>query len=144
MLERTGESRVRVCYRGIRNPNPEKDSILTLGEDGAWLPRALLDRVRDAPGCAGGGEGWTESWRVGEGGGEWVLGRVFERGSYHFSHGALRYRRGGGGRQPLTAENLLRGELHPASGPFGGVDWFVEVGVQGVMGDSLPWRGRLR
>jgi hypothetical protein len=30
--------------------------------------------------------------------------RVFERGSYHVSGGALRYRRGMGGRQPLTLD----------------------------------------
>lgn len=144
VVESMGESPVRVCYRGIRNPNPEKDSILALGEDGVWFPLALLDRARGASGCAGGGEGWTESWTVEEEGRGWLLGRIFERGSYHFSQGALRYRRGGGGRQPLTAENLLSGAFHTASGPFGGVDWIVEVGVQGVTADSLPWRGRLR
>jgi hypothetical protein len=33
-----------------------------------------------------------------------VLVRLFERGSYHLSGSALRYRRGGSGRQPLTPE----------------------------------------
>ncbi len=33
-----------------------------------------------------------------------VLARLFERGSYHVSGAALRYRRGRGGRQPLTPE----------------------------------------
>ncbi|HIF20809.1 MAG TPA: hypothetical protein EYQ27_02630 [Gemmatimonadetes bacterium] len=35
-----------------------------------------------------------------------VLARLFERGSYHISGKALRYRRGGAGRQPLTPEVL--------------------------------------
>jgi hypothetical protein len=34
------------------------------------------------------------------------LVRLFESGEYHLADGALRYRRGGGGRQPLTPERL--------------------------------------
>lgn len=142
--EWVAEGQVRVCYRGIRNPNPEKDSILTLGEEGIWVPRALTDRARGVSGCAGGDEGWTESWQVEEGGRGWILARVFEVGSYHLSQGALRYRRPGGGRQPLTVENLIQGSLNPAGGPFGGMDWVVEVGVRGVRSDSFPWWGRIR
>ena len=33
-----------------------------------------------------------------------LVARIFERGSYHVSGGALRYRRGMGGRQPLTLD----------------------------------------
>lgn len=144
VLEWETESQVRVCYRGFRNPNPEKDSILTLDKGGIWHPRALLDRIRGAPGCAGGDEGWTESWEVEEGSDGWILARVFEVGSYHFSDGALRYRRPGGGRQPLTAEKLIRGSFHSSRGPFGGLEWVVETGTPGVVHDSLPWQGRIR
>jgi hypothetical protein len=36
---------------------------------------------------------------------------LFEAGSYHLSEGALRYRRGRGGRQPLTEEVLAGARL---------------------------------
>jgi hypothetical protein len=136
--------RVRVCYRGIRNPNPKKDSLLSLDAEGVWLPRALLDRSRGGPGCAGEGKGWTESGEVEEGGGDWILARVFEVGSYHFSQGAFRYRSPGGGRRPLTAENLIRGSLRASGGSSVGLDWAVEVGILGSTSDSLPWLGRIR
>jgi len=138
------EGQVRVCYRGIRNPNPQKDSILTLSQEGVWVPRALEDRVRSVSGCAGENQGWVEIWQVEKGARGWRLARVFEVGSYHFSKGAFRYRVGEGGRQPLTAENLAIGSVHPAEGPFGGVRWALEIGIKGVRNDSIPWQGRVR
>lgn len=89
-----------VWYRGLRAPDPAKDSLLVLGPSGevalgltaergvtddACLERVGYQLLRlTAPGAAPG------------------VALVFEWGSYHLSGGALRYRRGRGGRQPLT------------------------------------------
>ncbi len=109
----TGARRGRgltVLFRGTRAPDPEKDSLLVLDRTGRW--RRLRLRARRAltglaPGlCAAGGSGTVERWNLSRGPGDPVLLRLFERGSYHLTGGALRYRRGEGGRQPLTGEVL--------------------------------------
>lgn len=105
-----------VRYAGLRRPDPAKDSVLVLAGDGMWRV-ARLARAR------------TRSDACGEGaaGGIWeldppvpgaVVGRLFERGSYHVAAGAFRYRPGRGGRQPLTAQ-VLRTGPEPASGVSG-------------------------
>ncbi len=85
---------------GLRAPDPGKDSVLVLWPDGRWRAHDLVGRSLGAP-CTPGGPP-AERWRVEppEAGGLAV--RVFERGSYHVADGAFRYRRGAGGRQPLT------------------------------------------
>lgn len=89
-------------YRGSRQPDPDKDSVLLIGARGTHAVRRLLAvaesdrcsgslRLRlDAPGPASPG-----------------LALVFEPGVYRLTDGALRYERGSAGRQPLT-EPLLR------------------------------------
>lgn len=96
-----------VRYRGLREPDPEKDSLLVLTDDGTWHRLRLVSREEEAPPCPGGDPGAWERWR-------WeppldgvLLARVFERGSYHIQDRALRYMSGIGGRQPLTPERLL-------------------------------------
>jgi len=95
-----------VRYRGLRSPDPAKDSLLVL--EGAGAERALP--------LAGTGAGAACSPQPGESAlavrpgaglmpGDVIL--VFERGDYHLAGGALRYRRGAGGRQPLTADILF-------------------------------------
>ncbi len=92
-----------VAYRGERTPNPAKDSVLVL-TDGGWFPADLVHRSRTTqPLCPDGLDSDTELWAL-DPPISGVLMRVFERGSYHVAGGALRYRRGRGGRQPLTAE----------------------------------------
>lgn len=106
----TSASGTFVRYTGDRMPDPTKDSVLVIsqsGETGAVL----------------------RGWNLAGGNcvahpGETVLDirtsgpipprsalLIFESGSYHLSSGALRYRIGGGGRQPLTI-TVLR---HPYS-----------------------------
>lgn len=105
---------VRVRYRGSRRPDPEKDSVLLLGSDGRWRPHELT--ATDTGRCDDGGLEPAEAWTLDpppESG--VVLVRLFERGSYHVADGALRYRRGPGGRQPLTPA-----VLGPGSGLGGG------------------------
>ena len=94
-----GDLTIPVRWEGIRAPDSSKDSVLVLGGDGAW-------RVVDLVAVTGAGPcvAWTLDALVPSP----VLLRLFESGSYHLGSGALRYRRGGGGRQPLT-EDVLQG-----------------------------------
>jgi type II secretory pathway component PulJ len=140
---READGQVSVCYRGIRNPNPEKDSVLFLSGDAGWTAHALLSRARRDPGCLEGTGGWEEVWHVEPEPRGPVLGRVFERGSYHFSAGAFRYRRGAGGRQPLTPVRIAEGFLEEV-GADGGLRWGVLLSWSGTNGDSIPWSGRIR
>ena len=95
---RSGEA--RVGRLGIRGPNPEKDSLVLPSVAGAIVVALIAVRA-DSVGC--GSAGVSERWLfdppiVPDSG----IARYFERGSLHISGGALRYRRGRGGRQPLT------------------------------------------
>jgi prepilin-type N-terminal cleavage/methylation domain-containing protein len=97
-----------VRRRSPRRPDPAKDSLLVLDASGTWSVRDLAgvtsSACPDPPGSAFTPGAVTERWRMDEPAEDAVLVRLFERGSYHLASRALRYRRGGGGRQPLTAE----------------------------------------
>ena len=93
-----------VRYTGIRSPNPTKDSALVIthtrseGSVHAVLGTASgYDAV-----CPGGRRLSLDPPPPAAG-----LVLVFETGSYHLTDGALRYRRGRAGRQPVT-EGLLK------------------------------------
>lgn len=105
-----------VRYAGLRQPNPAKDSVLVLAADGVWRVADLV-RVRARPGACGDGAA-GEVWELNPAVPEAVVGRIFERGSYHVATGAFRYRPGRGGRQPLTAQ-VLRTGAGAASGVSG-------------------------
>jgi hypothetical protein len=99
--------RVTVAYRGLRSPDPSKDSVLFVTEHGLTSVRALLSRTSASTPCAGAYDASSELWTLDQPGDPtFVAGRVFERGSYHLAAAALRYRRGASGRQPLTPEVL--------------------------------------
>lgn len=77
-------------YEGLRAPDAEKDSILLVGEEQAGTfvvaagePLAIRTELPLPPGSV-------------------IL--FFESGAYHIATNALRYRRGLGGRQPITDE----------------------------------------
>lgn len=100
--EGPGSGMIVVSYHGRRAPNPVKDSLLVLTGDG-WRRANLVSRKSSDRACPVDGEGGGELWTIDPpilGG---LIVRLFERGSYHVSDGAFRYRRGLGGRQPLTA-----------------------------------------
>lgn len=92
---------VAMRYHGVRLPDAEKDSLLVSGEDRIGVFQASADAtLRCTP-------------RTGE---ELVviapaitlqpgsIALFFESGAYHIATNAVRYRRGGEGRQPLTDE----------------------------------------
>lgn len=92
---------------GIRGPSAKKDSLWILYED--WTQRVVaLDAARPAPPgvCPEGALPVVALVHERNDTAVPILIRYFERGTYHLSGGALRYRRGGGGRQPLTPEHL--------------------------------------
>ena len=102
----SGADTVVASYKGYRRPDPSKDSVLLVYPDGS-RGVAVLRGWAAAPDtlCAGGPLVGRVVLRLGSAvptGA--VIARVFERGSYTFSRRALRYRRGAGGRQPLTPE----------------------------------------
>lgn len=107
---RDSSGRVPVRVIGIRTPDPTKDSLLLLLPDGGWRVVSLDGAGADTSVkgvCPPAGPGWTgERWTIDGFGAAFVLARFFERGSYHLADGALRYRRGRGGRQPLVPDLL--------------------------------------
>lgn len=84
-----------VDWTGHRAPRPGGDSLLVLSDEGRWDVVAL-------DGVGGTGDQLWE-WRS-VGTGDPVLVRYFEPGRYSLEDRAFRYRRGTGGRQPLTPE----------------------------------------
>ena len=98
---RTGTIYVR--YRGLRLPDPAKDSLLQVGVENT----ESLDFIAasdDACPHARDEQVLAARWNAPAiPGSVWL---VFESGSYHFSTNALRYRRGPESRQPITNEVL--------------------------------------
>jgi hypothetical protein len=98
-----------VDYRGLRQPDPAKDSLELTGADGARRVVSLARVTALEPadvGCAPGTRALHLRWSgddvdPGATSRAVVLVRVFERGLYAVDD-AFRYRRGAGGRQPLT------------------------------------------
>ncbi len=99
-----------MMYRGLRQPDPVKDSLLLLLGNGTWQVVDLTE-VPSAPDedtmCPSGSQPWNPGWwSLHDLGAPPVMARIFERGSYHLADGAFRYRPGDAGRQPLTPEHL--------------------------------------
>jgi Tfp pilus assembly protein PilE len=116
VCSRPSDSTVVVRRVSGRSPDPSKDSVLVLDAEGRWRAVDLVS-VAAEPSCTGdapfdasvGSVG--ERWRLDAAPADPVLLRLFETGSYQLSRGALRYRRGSGGRQPLTAAVLEGGRI---------------------------------
>ena len=106
-------SDIAVRYVGLRRPDPAKDSVLALSANGWWSASRLVALLSAAGRCGSSTGVGIEVWRLDPPVPGAVVGRIFERGSYHLAAGALRYRRGFGGRQPITAVLL---DIGSASG----------------------------
>lgn len=127
-------STLRVVAEGVRDADPEKDSVRVLGAAGAETVAALVSVSPAAPCPMAPGRPaamWTLSADLPS---QPVVALHFERGSYHLTGGALRYRRGAAGRQPLTPEALRT----PAS-RFEAWGGGTAVRLEGAV---LPGKGR--
>jgi len=102
----TDGTRIRVRYRGWRHPGPAKDSVLLLGDPVGGAPLALRDHQAAPGSCPAAPDETVAAWTLDTipAAGTPVL--WFESGAYGISAGALRYRRGASGRQPLTPGTL--------------------------------------
>lgn len=109
---RATDSTIVVRFRGVRVPDPSKDSVLVMTGEGKWAVAELVGRESaacdsiDAAALLAGST-QVERWTLRPMPPVPVLLRVFESGSYHLADDALRYRRGAGGRQPLTEAVLV-------------------------------------
>jgi prepilin-type N-terminal cleavage/methylation domain-containing protein len=93
-----------VRYRGDRLPDPRKDSVIIIADDGTETGLALRDARSGSQSCdAAAGEA-VQLWTLSDSVGGAVAMLLFESGSFYLSNRALRYRIGNEGRQPLTPE----------------------------------------
>lgn len=94
-------------YRGVRAPEPDKDSVLLLWPDGEVAFDLEADAVPGScPGVEGAALAVALPWQTAEEMAPPAIALVFETGAYSLAGGAFRYRRGAGGRQPLTDATL--------------------------------------
>lgn len=133
----TSSAQLVVSYRGDRAPDPSKDSVLLVGREGMSVPRALVGTGVSPSLCVGPGAGASQRWTLDQAApAGTVAAKIFERGSYHLSGAALRYRRGASGRQPLTPEVLSAATTWDLAGE--------RIGVQLVPSSAgAPWSGFL-
>lgn len=108
-----GGSGTIVRYRGMRAPDPAKDSVLLLPAPGqetalsltAAGPLGATDSASAAASSCAAAEGFELArWSLDTQPPPAALLLLFESGSYFLTNRAFRYRLGAAGRQPLTAE----------------------------------------
>jgi len=127
-----------VGWTGRRRADPADDSVRALDARGVWNVAALVAVRPVDTMCAVGRAASVQHWELDRPmPADVVLLRLFEAASYHIADGALRYRIGGGGRQPLTPDVLARSDgggfaLEPA----------LVVTLRGA-GGEWSWRGYL-
>lgn len=94
-----------VRYRGLRQPDPAKDSVVVVTAAEGEHAEVLGSAITGQGGCATRDGETVVQLKLGGAAqpleGDLLL--VFEAGSYHLD-AAFRYRRGSSGRQPITAE----------------------------------------
>lgn len=97
--------RTYVDYRGDRQPDERKDSVVVIRDDGSSGAAALIGaRVVDTCAPQTGAVTWEMRTLPHEPRAALLL--LFESGSYYLTSRALRYRLGAEGRQPLTTESF--------------------------------------
>jgi hypothetical protein len=93
---------VLVAFSGLRQADPSKDSVLLIGH-GQQTVHAL-QAVRDTVAGCSRGLGPSQLWSLAPPAAMEGILLAFETGTYSVSDGALRYRVGMSGRQPITDE----------------------------------------
>lgn len=93
-----------VRYTGLRDPNPQKDSVLLLRGDTLETTAGVVGASGSAACGAGDQPGWRLELSRAAASGDILL--IFEAGTYYLTGSALRYRLGAEGRQPITTERL--------------------------------------
>jgi type II secretory pathway component PulJ len=91
--------RVTLRYRGVRQPDPTKDSLLIAGSEQAGTIRLVSSRIDPCVVQS------AEQLIALEPDIPIDIGAIvlfYESGSYHLANNALRYRRGASGLQPIT------------------------------------------
>lgn len=82
-----------VRWSGIRNPNPNKDSLDVLLEDGSRVQADLTSDRTTATRCPSDPAAVLRRWTIAPAPtGEETMARLWERGSYHLVDGVLSYR----------------------------------------------------
>lgn len=114
-----------VRLRGIRRPNPDKDSVLLVPSGDVLALRGAAEAPED---CSHGPDEDVFSLALDE---PVTTGAVliFEPGSYHLANHAFRYRSGDAGRQPLTAEVLQRAWFDSGPATAAGLGVHAESGL---------------
>ena len=108
----TDSPRVTMRYRGVRQPDPAKDSIIVAGSERIGSIRLLSSRIDACPTATG------EQLIAIELDSATTLGDAvlfYETGAYHLASRALRYRRGASGLQPITDDFIDHGRSHFAT-----------------------------
>ena len=116
---------LRVTFRGDRSPNVTKDSVLALTDGGDWIALGL-SRVGSVETCASTGAA-VRRWTLSGSSAPLLYLRLFESGTYSVERGALRFRSGRGGRQPVTAE------MFDTASALGGAGALPGVGVAATL-----------
>ncbi len=128
---RAGGDTLVVAFAGDRLPDPAKDSVLLIGGNGIEEAMDLAGTGLSSLECDGAGR-WLRLGRTP--GSEPAMALLFESGVYDVAGTALRYRRGAGGRQPLTEPVLANATLGMAGpGPWRLTGAFIR--------DSVPRLG---
>jgi len=135
------DNRWAVAHRGLRAPDPDRDSVLVLGMDGGWRAADLEGSWAGGGSCAldPGEEARLMRWS-GSGDVDPVLVRVFERGRYSLEDGSFRYRRGAGGRQPLTPDRVGAGSRFDPEPPGFRIVLELDGRTTADPGTRFEWR----
>jgi hypothetical protein len=96
----TAGNELAIRYSGVRAPDASKDSVLLVSDIGIEVAPVIA--VAPTAACTDGLTITLESPPADPP----LFTLLYERGTYSVTAGALRYRRGAGGRQPMTEQIL--------------------------------------
>lgn len=131
-----------VAWSGERLPEPAKDSLEVVGADGSVGHADLLGASPSTDACPRGepGEAVLALTAAGPHPARPVAVRAYERGSYHLTTSAFRYRVGAGGRQPLTPEVWATGTAWIIDDSIAATALRTSEGAGSPWGGFVAWR----